>query len=132
MFLLSGQEAVAVLQSHSAEKKNVSVACFFQFLFFFVCAALLRPCSVVTDWDFALAAVRTEERKDGNVTYRGRHRRLDRAESEKLALIVLASHSQPPHTLPGRPGTPDAISRMRSAFKVLLRNPVEGTSRHKK
>lgn len=74
---------------------------------------------MATDWDSALAAVPSEERKDGNVACRGRRRRLDGAESEKLALIVLASHSQPPPTLPGRPGSPDAISRTRSAFKVL-------------
>lgn len=76
------------------------------------CAALLRPCSVVTGSDSALAVVHTEERKDGNAAWRGRRRRPDGAESEKLALIVLASHSQPPRpTLLGWPGLPRIARR---------------------
>lgn len=70
------------------------------------CTAPLRPSSAAPGSDSALAAVRTEERKERECRLEGgggRRRRPDGAESEKLALIVLASHSQPPPAPSRRP-----------------------------
>lgn len=95
--LLSGQAAVPLIQSHSARKKNASIACFFLFLKQCVsvrlCSGPAQQCQaqVLPSLQSVL-----RKRKDGNVAWRGRRRRQDGAESEKLALIVLASHSQPP------------------------------------